>query len=156
LQNSDSNIRSILNFYENNSARIEIFKDGELYEFWFPRLPYCVFRTNEAKEAFKENVNRTNSKTKCENLVRNSKILLVMLKVDYLLRTKLGNFFGLFIKYIELWKTYMQILALTINILILFSYSTELGGRLVNPSIGVLSGSETENLIIGLGVTNLI
>lgn len=61
---NDNTIRSILLFYENNSAQIEILKDGEMQEYWFPRLPYCSFRHTDTKDEFLFNVNRTNPKTK--------------------------------------------------------------------------------------------
>lgn len=156
IQNSDSSIRSILSFYENNSAQIEILNNGELQEFYFPRLPYCAFRNSDAKDEFTENVNRTNAKTKCENLVRSSKILLIVLKIDYWLRTRLGNFFGLLIKYIELWKNYLQLLAVAINVLIIYSYSNELGSRMDKPSIGDLGQADTKLLIRVLGVLNIL
>ena len=37
---NDSHIKSILNFYENRSAQIEVLMDGDLQEFYFPRLPF--------------------------------------------------------------------------------------------------------------------
>ena len=37
---NDSNIKNILNFYENRSAQIEVLMDGDLQEFYFPRLPF--------------------------------------------------------------------------------------------------------------------
>ena len=114
-----------------------------------------MFRNNDAKDEFLENVNRTNPKTKCENLVRSSKILLVVLKIDYWLRTQLGSFFGSFIKYIELWKNYLQILAITINVLIILSYNDE-HDRMDKPTIGKLSESETELLIRILGALNVV
>ena len=156
IQNSDHSIRSILLFYENHSAQIEILKGGELQEIWFPRLPYCSFRNSDAKDEFLENVNRTNAKTKCENLERSSKTLLVVLKIDYWLRTHLGRFFGLFIKYIELWKNYLQVLAVTINVLIIYSYSDELGDRMNKPSVGELNQTETEWLLRVLGILNVL
>lgn len=156
IQNSDNSIRSILLFYENHSAQIEILKDGELQEIWFPRLPYCSFRNSDAKDEFLENVNRTNAKTKCENLARASKTLLVVLKIDYWLRTHLGRFFGLFIKYIELWKNYLQVLAVTINVLIIYSYSIDLGDRMHKPSIGELNETETRWLLRVLGILNVL
>ena len=60
---NDAVIRSILNFYENRSAQIEILKDNKLQEFWFPRLPFCTFQNSDVKDEFKENVNRTDAKT---------------------------------------------------------------------------------------------
>lgn len=64
MSQSDFVIRGILNFYENHSAQIEILKDNKLQEFWFPRLPFCVFNNNDVKDEFTEHVNRTDSKTK--------------------------------------------------------------------------------------------
>jgi len=82
--------------------------------------------------------------------------MLVVLKIDYWLRTRPGRFLGLFIKYIELWKNYMQVLAILINILIIISYSTDQGGRLTKPSLDELSESGTILLIRILGILNII
>jgi hypothetical protein len=96
----------IIDFIENQSACIDILKDNEIHEYFFPRLPYCVFRFSSTKDEFLATVNRTNSKTKCEDLVRNSKVLLIVLKIDYYLRNNITRFLGLFTKHSELWKNY--------------------------------------------------
>ena len=153
---NDAVIRNILNFYENRSAQIEILKDNKLQEFWFPRLPFCTFQNNDVKDEFKETVNRTDAKTKCNDLVRSSKIMLVVLKIDYFLRSKLGKFLGLFIKYIELWKNYLQVLAIILNVLIVLSYSTNSGSRLNKPSLGDLNNTETKMLFRVFGIINLL
>ena len=153
---NDAVIRSILNFYENRSAQIEILKDNKLQEFWFPRLPFCTFQNSDVKDEFKESVNRTDAKTKCNDLVRSSKIMLVVLKIDYFLRSKLGKFLGLFIKYIELWKNYLQVLAIILNVLIILSYNIDNGSRLTKPSIGDLNSTETQMLIRVFGIINLL
>jgi hypothetical protein len=155
MANSDVVIRRILNFLENNSGQIEILKNGKLQELWFPRLPYCVFSNNDVKNEFLDNVNITNAKTKCENLSRDSKSMLVVLKIDYWLKTKLGKFLGLFTVYIELWKKFLSILALVINILIILSYNNDLGSRLEKPSLGDLDDADTRLLFRCIGFLNL-
>jgi inositol 1,4,5-triphosphate receptor type 1/inositol 1,4,5-triphosphate receptor type 3 len=155
MSQNDHVVRNVLNFYENNSAQIEILKNGDLQEFWFPRMPYCVFKSNDVKDEFIENVNRTNAKTKCENLQRSSKVMIVVLKIDYWLRNNMGKFMGILIEYIELWKNYLAILAVVINVLIILTYNSD-SSRLDDPTIGDLDSTQTEILLRGLGAINLL
>ena len=154
LSEDDNLIRATLNFFENQSAQIEIYKEGKLQKFWFPRLPYCVFQNSDVKDEFLANVNRTDSKTKCNDLVRSSKIMLVILKIDYFLRSRLGNILGLIVAYIELWKRYLQIFAVIINVLIILAYNTDRGNRFRKPSLGDLDDTETLVTIRVIGIVN--
>lgn len=84
-------MRKTIKFYASNSTKIEIFKDGKLYPYYFPKLPYCTFHSDEVKDEFMEHVNRSNAKTKCEDLTRNSGQILIQLRVDHFFRNNLGR-----------------------------------------------------------------
>lgn len=82
--------------------------------------------------------------------------MLVVLIIDYFLRNKFGRLLGLFIKYIELWKTFLQFLAIILNVLIILSYNVDRGSRLEKPSLGELDDDETKNLLRIFGIINLL
>ena len=97
-------MKTIFRYFEYHSSQIEILKDGVLLTQYFPLLPYCTFSSDEPKEIFMQNVNRTNSKTKCEYLIRESNYMIIDLKVNYWLTSEQSRLGQVFQKHIDLWK----------------------------------------------------
>ena len=104
VKNDDNEMEFILKFFADHSSQIQILKDGILLNQYFPLLPYCTFSSEEPKEHFLDKVNRTNSKTKCESLMRESDYLIIDLKVNYWLASEKNRLGEIFQKHIDLWK----------------------------------------------------
>ena len=123
MSQNEKQMFKVIQFYDNNSAMIEILNEHNDLEFiWFPILPYCSFRSKTTQEEFLKKVNIANAKTKVEDLRRNSGFILTGLRVDYYLVNKLGRIMGLFPKYIELWRTLLLYLSVVLNCMIMFSF----------------------------------
>ena len=83
LKENDNKMRFIFKFFADHSTQIEILKDGKLLTQHFPLLPFWKFSSEDPKEYFMQHVNRTNSKTKWESLMRESSYMIIDLKVIY-------------------------------------------------------------------------
>lgn len=151
IQNSDRRMRNILKFYAKNVSQIEIIRDGIPQRQYFPILPFCQFSSEAPKEKFKATAVRTNAKTKCESLLKESKYLITDLKVNYWLRTGLSRFVGLFQIYLDMIQRFLVYVALGLNLMILFAYSNEEGSRIHDPTLGDSSVSTTKGLLLGIG-----
>ena len=151
IQKSDRKMRSILGFYAKNVSQVEIFKDGVPQRQYFPILPFCQFSSETPKEKFKASAVRTNAKTKCESLMKESKYLITDLKVNYWLRTGLTRFIGLFQIYLDMIQRILVYVALGLNIMILFAFSNEEGERIHDPSLGDSSINFTKKLLLSIG-----
>ena len=149
-------MRTILSFYSKNAAQIEILKDGVLAPRFFPILPFCRFSSELPKEKFKREVVRTNAKTKCESLMKESKLLITDLKVNYWLRTGLTRFVGLLQKYLDMLRSLTSYLSIALNLIVLLSYTNEVGTRSDDPELLGTSVTLTETLFITLGIITLV
>ena len=69
-------VEAAVNFFRSNSDRIEILKNGRLERFEFPKLPSSRFLSQENRESFYENLDRSSAKTKVESLVTQSEQLI--------------------------------------------------------------------------------
>ena len=64
IRDDDLLMKRILNFYAQNCSKVEIIKENEALFQFFPILPFCNFKSENPKDKFLRNVNRTNAKTK--------------------------------------------------------------------------------------------
>lgn len=156
ISQNNAAIRQILKFYSQNVSQIEIFVDGNSLTQFFPLLPYCKFNTETPKEKFNDEVDRTNAKTKCDHLMRRSEYIIAELKVNYWLKKGLSRFLGLCQEYLDMLKGLLANLSIIINLIILFSYSTDVGGRTDDPVFSDTSVDSTETVLLVLGIISLL
>jgi hypothetical protein len=156
LRDNDMFIRKILEFYAHRVAHIEILKDGIPQPHFFPILPYCNFSSDAPKEKFKRECNRTNAKTKCESLMKESKFFIIDLRVNYWLKTGLTRFIGLLQQYLDMVKSLLGWVCLFLNLIILFSYTNETGTRTEEPILDGTSVEFTEAFLTTLGSITLL
>ncbi|CAI2387002.1 unnamed protein product [Moneuplotes crassus] len=152
----DAEITRILRFFSQNVSQIEIFVEGKPFTQFFPLLPYCKFDSEVPKEKFSLMVDRTNAKTKCDSLMRESQYIISDLKVNYWLKKGLSRFVGLCQEYSDMFKSLLSILGILINGMILFSYSINVGERTGDPVFSNTSVNSTKGVMLGLGIASLI
>ena len=155
IKEDDMHMRKIIKFFADHSSQIEVLKDDILLTQYFPILPYCKFSSEEPKDRFFQNVNRTNSKTKWEYLIRESPYLIIDLKVNYWLTKQRNKFVQLFQKNIDLWKDLLIYFSILLNGIILASYNSENGSRIYDPRLGNLNESQTRAMMYIFGSITL-
>ena len=151
IKDDNDEIKSILKFFAIHSSQIEILKDGVLLNQYFPILPYWMFSSEDPKEHFLEKVNRTNSKTKWESLMRESDYLIIDLKVNYWLTSEQNRFGQIFQKHIDLWRDILLYMWFLLNGMILASYNVLNGDRTKDPELGSLNASQTKAWFYAFG-----
>ena len=156
LKENDNQMRLVFKFFADHSTQIEILKDGVLLTQNFPLLPYWKFSSDETKEYFMQHVNRTNSKTKWEDLMRESKYMIIDLKVNYWLTSEQNRFGQIFQKHIDLWKDILLYMWFLLNCMILASYSILNGNRTKDPELGSLNSTQTKICFYTFGAFTLI
>ena len=129
IKNSDASMKEIFRYFEYHSSQVEILKDGVLLIQYFPLLPYWWFCSEEPKELFLQNVNRTDSKTKWEDLLKEIPYMIIDLKVNYWLSNEQIRFLRIFQKHIDLWRDLLMYMCIILNIMVLASYSVLNGDR---------------------------
>ena len=119
IKDNDVLIKSILKFFADHCAQVEVLKDELLQTQYFPILPYCKFSSEEPKERFLEKVNRTNSKTKWESLMRESDYLIIDLKVNYWLTHEQNKIGQILQRNVNLWRDLLMYFWFLLNVIIL-------------------------------------
>lgn len=152
---NEADMKRALDFYGRYSSKVEIYKNNALHLHYFIILPYCAFTSKDYQKEFLDGVNRTNCKTKCENLARSSNLLTIALKQDYWLRYSLQGLLGLFVESLVTWKDYMVMIAIIINVIILISFNNEKHDRATEPSLGSLNSDDVETIIFAFGIWNM-
>lgn len=122
-------MRRILSFYANNSSKVEVYKGGSLKYKYFPILPFCKFQSEYTKEKFKEDVDRSNAKSKCDDLIDQSDFIIIELKQNYWLKTGLTKLVGIFMIYLDILKMMLAYIIFIINVIILFSFDNRGSSR---------------------------
>ena len=149
---NDSRITKMLTFYTNNHSNVEINWNGTLVPYMFPKLPYCKFRSSKEKDKYLDQINFTNAKTKVDSLMAQNTQIISEIKVDYYLRNRITKCGGILTKYQGLWKNILSILIITLNFIILVSYTAEHGSRTSKPKLFELSIDNTKSLLTLLGI----
>lgn len=100
-------------------------RDGSLQFIYFPILPFCKMMPEEINNDFRENVKRTSTKTKLSSLMGKSFYMIKVMKHEERLRLMFDKYklLGYLAHNIRKWEKIAFIVACTINIIILFSYS---------------------------------
>ena len=96
---SNKMIRNIVGFYERNSLQIEIFKDGLLWVVQFPKLLQWLEISRHVKDSFKEKLDISDSMSKWDSLMKYSKAIISLIKVEQEVGSSKYNL-SLFIKFI--------------------------------------------------------
>ena len=151
IKENDNAMKAIFKYFEYHSSQTEILKDGVLLTQFFPLLPYWSFSSDEPKELFMLNVNRTNSKTKCEYLMRECPYMIIDLKVNYWLTSEQNRLGQIFQKHIDLWKNMLLYMCFLLNGIILASYNVLNGDRIKDPQLGSLNTSQTKACLYAFG-----
>ena len=113
--------KAALAFMAKKTRSIEVVRQDELLErVYFLTLPYFEAITDEIKDEFNQEVSRVSCKTKCNDLLEQSKLLLFKLKTE---RNVLKQF-GLrqIQKYYNMIKIVSYFIVLTVNALTLIFY----------------------------------
>ena len=156
IKENDVVIKLILKFFANHSTQVEILKDDTLQTQYFPILPYWKFDSEEPKEIFLEKVNRTNSKTKWESLIRESDYLIIELKVNYWLTHEQNKIGQILQRNVNLWSDLLMYFWFLLNVIILASYNITNGSRTHDPNLGSLNTNQTKALMSAIGSFTLI
>lgn len=72
--------------FKKNSGSIEIVRDDKIQTIFFPILPFCKMLPSELRREFRENVDRTSTKTKLSNLMERSDFMIQTMKHEERLR----------------------------------------------------------------------
>ena len=117
----------------------------------FILLPFCKLLPKEVKNEFHENVNRTNVKTKVQELLskRNQFIETAKYELKLQKRFEQSIVINIFAKHIKIWKTLCFYCTLLLNFIILVSFSgVSEDERLYKPRLFDLSSeSKFGNLV---------
>jgi len=117
--------QNALAFFKQHIAHIEIVRDNILYRLFFPLLPITRFLPKTLKQDFHERVNRESTKTKINDLMADTNLFIRTMiheeKLNKLFNT--NKLIGLLFNHEKLWKDLAFITNLTINGIIIASYS---------------------------------
>ena len=134
--------QNALAFFKQNIAHIEIVRDNNLYRVFFPLLPITRFLPKSRKTEFHENVNRESTKTKISNLMKDKDDFIRTMnheeKLNKLFNT--NKLIGIIFNHEKLWKDLAFITNLTINAIIIASYSEYFPSKtafIINPDTAV-------------------
>ncbi|KAL4447069.1 hypothetical protein ABPG74_013921 [Tetrahymena malaccensis] len=118
-------IKNALIFFKNKTCSIEIVRNGCLQTISFPKMPLCFTLSDEIKDDFRINVNRSSHKEKLSYLIDQSGKIIDKITHEENVRLIVEEykFVGIFVMYNHLWQRLSFYLALAINALIIASYS---------------------------------
>ena len=141
-----------LDFFEKNTGRIEIKFQGILSAayFWLP--PICKHLTIEVKEEFHDTVERSTDKKKIEGLLSKAEDIIGDMEYE----EKLSKVYGYkaMTRWVRRFKTFVFILAVLLNIVIVLSYSAFGTDRFSEPSY--LNVEPTSNNFDSITSTKLL
>lgn len=116
-----------MTFFKKYIAHIEIVRDNKLYRVFFPLLPTTKFLPKSLKQDFHEKVNRDSTKTKINDLMQ-EKDLFIRTMIHEEKLNKLFNknkLIDVIFNHEKLWKDLAFITNLTINFIIIVSYTEQ-------------------------------
>ena len=110
-------------FYFDYTPNIEIFFNGAIIGYYVKLFPICKYLTDDMKEEFQLNLDRTNTKSKLECLFKNVKYYSYILSYSQKLMElfKLIPIFDLFFNQYNFFRDVSMILSIIINFLIFSS-----------------------------------
>ena len=114
-----------LQFFSENTCQIEILRDNKVVNICFPKLPFCKMLTQEIKDEFHLKVQRISTKTKLIQLMEQSEEIENIIKHEERLRILFNRspILSIFANHRKLWEQCVFISTLSINFMILLSYS---------------------------------
>ena len=126
LKNSEK-FRLACKFFSDNSASIELLRDGKLEKINFFLPVYSGSLQSDVKEQFQVSVDRSSSKSKVFDLQREAKYLIRRAKQEYKIKQSVNKYkvFNLIYEYPHLWSTLGFYSLLLCVVVILFSYHYE-------------------------------
>ena len=140
--------RNALEFYQINTANIELLFKERLLKIYFPIYPACRFLTSDAKDNLMENVNRSSLNEKIMGLVNASPKLFDEMEHLVFLHSKMFTFST---KRYNLLRDFSTLLSLIINIILISTtYYIVQDGQTVKTSKD-LGGYNSEQVIKALG-----
>ena len=155
-----------LEFYKKHSAHIEIFRYNKFYKLYFPLLPECINLPKTIKREFHEKVNRNSVKTKVSGLMDEADYIINVIIHEQRLKNifNQSKLLGIIATYEKLWENLAFYINLTLNFIIIASYSENnapIGEdieyyRLFQPQLFSLSALDTLRLFKILGILNLV
>jgi len=153
-----------MQFFSKNSASIEVLRQGDVEKVRFIVLPYCHELPKEVKNSFNDQVNRQNSKTKVEGLIKESEQIIDVCKHELKLKVFFNKrkLVAVFANFVNLWKDLAFLLSITLNLMIMGAYSIRFGapddpteGRLDSPVLFVrdyISVETTKDVLRAAGI----
>ncbi|CDW74252.1 UNKNOWN [Stylonychia lemnae] len=118
---TDDQIRETFEFLDRHIGKVELVRSsGSLHTVQFIKLPYCQFKTDVEKDSFLNKVDRTNTQTKVEGLMKVHRNFIRQFKQDQNIQSI--PILGQMSKYQETWAISSFVLSFIINIFILFSF----------------------------------
>ena len=140
--------RNALEFYQINTANIELLFKERLLKIYFPIYPACRFLTSNAKDDLMENVNRSSPNEKIMGLVNASPKLFD--EMEHLVSLH-SNTFSFSTKWYNLLRDFSTLLSLIINIILISTtYYVVIDGESVKTSQD-FGGYNSQQVIKGLG-----
>ena len=144
-------------FFFNNTAHIDVVRNNKLELVYFILLPFTKSLPKEKKTHFHEVVDRSNVKSKVQDLVNISDHYIEICKHEERLKIFFAknSFLSIFANYVKLWEDLAFILTLLLNMLVLVSFSTIWSDRLYEPRLFMLNDvtkEETMRIFLILGI----
>ncbi|CAG9323264.1 unnamed protein product [Blepharisma stoltei] len=112
-------------FFDGNTTHIEIVFNEEIIKYYFTKPPIALGYTNELKEEFSADADRTSTQTKLTYLTNQSDRTIEQLQHEHFLQ-KLYNrnkFTALFVSNVYLYRELSFMITLVLNFFIISSYS---------------------------------
>lgn len=128
-------------FYYHNTAHIEVVRNYQeekrLENIYFIQLPYMKFLPKELRNQFNLSVDRSNLKSKVQDLVKCSDYFIQVCKHEEKLNIffQKNQFLGIFAYNIKLWKNISFLLSVILNLFIITSYASIFGSRMDAPRL---------------------
>jgi len=151
-QSLTKKLKEYMKIYADTTSQIDILIDGKIVGYTFTILPHCRLPSEQRMMDFIYSIDSTNTKSKCEGLMENSKALIKEMEFRYALKTNTTEVGKYVVKYEALWNQLMWFLTIAINIVVILSFDSKQGARLLNPKLGNLSQEETDAVLFFLGI----
>lgn len=152
-------IREAINFFKSKMAHIEIVREGKLEKIYFPLLPFCFCLPKKVKKDFHEDVNRSSTKTKIADLMKEAPQIILKMQREESLTKKFNKYklIGFISNRQRLWEYGAFYTNLFLNIIIISSYSSKYSNRLNDPHLFMIDDFDgTNRLIKAVGITNIV
>ncbi|EAR98945.2 MIR domain protein (macronuclear) [Tetrahymena thermophila SB210] len=147
-------------FFCENTAHIDIVRNGEVEVVFFHIMPYMHHLPKEKKTDFHDEVDRQSVKSKVEFLVAKADELIEICKHESRLNVLFSHnkFIAIFANYVNLWKQMTFTMTLILNIFNMISFDATFGDRLNNYLLidvqngGRFTQQKTKRIYLILGI----